>query len=166
VQLIALFDSGPRSGGGRWSVQAADTSGQHEVFHSEVIGDGLSSDWISLYSIRKKDFASLLFSGSYVATSDKHPWDAGNNWYVTPLNEGVVVEHQWLQEYQRDKVGWYTWDLVRAVVVLTQWCDAMRKNEAALDAATLHSARLTIEVKNWKPSQSLASLGWRSSEDG
>jgi hypothetical protein len=166
MRLTACYYVGPRDRDGSWEIEASLLTSERSIPHSDMIDRGLSSDWIRLTPSIRTEFLESLLSGRYVAPVGKHPWDGGNEWYITPLKEGVVVEHQWLQEYQRDGVGWYTWDLVRAVVVLTQWCDAMRKNEAALDVATLHSARLMIEVKNWKPAQSLASLGWKSSEDG
>jgi hypothetical protein len=166
MKLTAFYYTGPRDRIGNWEIEASVLGPERDVPHSDMIDRGLSADWIRLLSSVRPEFLGLLLSGQYVAPVDKHPWDGGNEWYVTPLREGVVVEHQWLQEYQRDAVGWYSWELVRAVVVLTQWCDAMRKNEASLDVTNLRGARLTIEVKNWSPAKPLGSLGWKSAEDG
>jgi hypothetical protein len=165
MRLTAFFENSPRIGG-LWCIEAFLIEDIKDEHHSERICFGLSADWASMFFANREEFDRKLLAGELLASVAEHPWGAGNDWYITPLFEGVVIEHQWQQEYQRENVGWYSWDLVRAVVLLTRWCESMKQNEFGLDPKTLNSARFSIEVQNWMPAKTLASLGWKSSQDG
>jgi hypothetical protein len=160
MRLTTRHHVGERAPGGMWEIEVSTGLARDER-HSTLIHRGLSMDWFEL-SLGSDRFSGLLRDGGGVVLPDKHPWDAGNEWYITPLKEGVVVEHQWLNEYQDDGVGWYSWDLVRAVGVSTCWRSAMHANKESLREATSLSARFTIEVIDWQPTEKLKSLGWKS----
>jgi hypothetical protein len=162
MKLKAFFYRGDRDPAGDWDVEVSTDGATRDDRHTDLIATGISRDWIQLATIQDPDFATKLLHQTYAVSVDKHPWDSGNEWYVTPLVQGVVVEHQWAREYQRDQVGWYSWDLVHAVVVLTQWIGYMRQNTVSLDPITSRSAVFTIDVHNWQPAGSLRDLGWKS----
>jgi hypothetical protein len=164
MKLTAHHHVGARARDGTWEIEVSIGSSRDER-HSTLIDRGLSMDWFE-FSLGGDRFSALLKDGGGVVLPVKHPWDAGNEWYITPLKEGVVVEHQWLNEYQDDGVGWYSWDLVRTVGVLTRWRAAMQANAESLREATALSARLTIEVIDWQPAEKLKSLGWQSAFSG
>jgi hypothetical protein len=165
MKLRAFHYIGPRALHGCWDIEVSlDGTSRHED-HSGCIERGVSADFVHGYATSDPTFIPRLLSGELRVSVDQHPWGAGNEWYFTPLAEGLVVEHQWSEDFQRGGVGWYTWDLVRAVIELTQWNARMGQNPSGLGADALKTACFALEVPHWQPLQSLTSLGWKSFMD-
>jgi hypothetical protein len=165
MNLSAFFYVGPRNKGGTWEIEASLGADIRDDLQSQLIFFGVAMDFIELQETAYGKRLEHLLAGDGICVVGDHPSCAGNEWYITPLKEGVVIEHQWSEEFQRDGAGWYTWDLVRAVVELSIWRNRMRENLSGLGIDTLRSARMSVKVHNWKPPQSLASLGWKSCMD-